>query len=238
MDFAISKQASQSRAVVSLRMGVLPPIVSQMTPWSLFEEEGMTDPLFLKGCVLSLSLSFNCSPPQPPQQNPASPFAHDGDPQGLGRVQGKCWVAWDEGREGEAECKVCLPPKPKAIPSVSSLRSLCRLMKCLSASMLHLTGMHTALCPGEFCSLRPEEVQLTIHSTCTGERWKKGKMRKRNGRREHRKQEERIWEANPVSPAGEPSDWAISAAMAEFGFSRFPNIWDGARLKDPGSEFA
>lgn len=35
----------------------------------------------------------------------------------------------------------------------------------------------------------------------------------------------------------EPSDWAISAAMAEFGFSLFPNIWDGARLKDPGREF-
>lgn len=46
-------------------------------------------------------------------------------------------------KEGEAECKVSLPPKPRAIPSVSSLRSLCRLMKCLSGSMLHLTGMHT-----------------------------------------------------------------------------------------------
>lgn len=40
-----------------------------------------------------------------------------------------------------------------------------------------------------------------------------------------------------LSPAGELSDWAISAAMAELGFSLFPNIWDGARLKDPGSEF-
>lgn len=25
--------------------------------------------------------------------------------------------------------------------------------------------------------------------------------------------------------------------MAEFGFSLFPNIWDGARLNDPGREF-
>lgn len=40
-----------------------------------------------------------------------------------------------------------------------------------------------------------------------------------------------------VSPAGELSDWAISVAMAEFGFSLFPNIWDGAKLKDPGREF-
>lgn len=40
-----------------------------------------------------------------------------------------------------------------------------------------------------------------------------------------------------ISPAGELSDWAISAAIAEFGFSLFPNIWDGARLKDPGREF-
>ncbi|TNN59496.1 hypothetical protein EYF80_030311 [Liparis tanakae] len=36
-------------------------------------------------------------------------------------------------------------------------------------------------------------------------------------------------------PAGEASDWAMSAAMAELGFSLLPNMWEGARLKtDPG----
>ncbi len=215
--YAKSMQALQSRAVVSLKTGVLPPIVSQMTPWPLFEEEGMTDPLFLKGCVplfSSRSLAFNWSPPQPPWQGPASPFAHDWDPQGLGRVRGKCWVVWDGGKkEGEAECKVSLPPKPRAIPSVSSLRSLCRLMKCLSGSMLHLTGMHTFsfLSRGVLFSASPSlcdlrrlgggGIQLTTHSICTGERRKNRRMR-RNGRREHRKQEERIWEGNPAPVGG------------------------------------
>ncbi len=64
--YAKSMQALQSRAVVSLKTGVLPPIVSQMTPWPLFEEEGMTDPLFLKGCVpffpLALLLSTGPHP--------------------------------------------------------------------------------------------------------------------------------------------------------------------------------
>lgn len=36
-------------------------------------------------------------------------------------------------------------------------------------------------------------------------------------------------------PAGEASDWAMSAAMAELGFNLLPNMWEGARLKmDPG----
>jgi len=36
-------------------------------------------------------------------------------------------------------------------------------------------------------------------------------------------------------PAGEASDWAMIAAMAELGFSLLPNMWEGARLKtDPG----
>lgn len=39
------------------------------------------------------------------------------------------------------------------------------------------------------------------------------------------------------SPAGEFSDWAMRAAMAELGFSRLPNIWDGAGLKVPDNEF-
>ncbi len=94
--------------------------------------------------------------------------------------------------EGEAECKVSLPPKPRAIPSVSSLRPLCRLMKCLSGSMLHLTGMHTfsflsrgVLFSASPCDLRRlgGGIQLTTHSICTGERRKNGRMR-RNGRRE------------------------------------------------------
>ncbi len=113
-------------------------------------------------------------------------------------------MVWDGGKkEGEAECKVSLPPKPRAIPSVSSLRSLCRLMKCLSGSMLHLTGMHTFsfLSRGVLFSASPSlcdlrrlgggGIQLTTHSICTGEQRKNRRMR-RNGRREHRKQEERI----------------------------------------------
>lgn len=60
------------------------------------------------------------------------------------------------------------------IPTVSFPQSLARLMKCLSASMLHLTGMCTldsshsyyALsCPGEFHSL----VLFRTHSTGTEE---------------------------------------------------------------------
>lgn len=36
-------------------------------------------------------------------------------------------------------------------------------------------------------------------------------------------------------PAGEASDWAMSAAMAELGFNLLPNMWEGAMLKtDPG----
>lgn len=40
-------------------------------------------------------------------------------------------------------------------------------------------------------------------------------------------------------PAWLFSDWAISAAMAEFGFSLLPYMWDGGRLReDPGRVFA
>jgi len=119
-------------------------------------------------------------------------------------------VAQDGGRE----TKVCLPPKPRAIPSVSSLRSLCRLMKCLSGSMLHLTGMHTfsSLSRGvlfsgspSLCDLRRwGGIQLTTHSTCTGEWRKNGRMR-RNWRRECRKQEAGQWEVPAKDQCGSPS---------------------------------
>lgn len=45
--------------------------------------------------------------------------------------------------------------------------------------------------------------------------------------------------SGPATEEGLPvevlSDWAIMAAMAELGFRRFPNMWEGAKLKeDPG----
>lgn len=71
----------------------------------LFKNEAMTDPLFLKGHIPTLS---------PFSWSPFSPWPVDC---GIGEV--------------------------RDIPTLSFPQSLARLMKCLSANMLHLTGMCT-----------------------------------------------------------------------------------------------
>lgn len=129
--------------------------------------------------------------------------------------------------------------------------------------MLHLTGMHTfsSLSRGvlffgspSLCDLRRwggDTADHTFHMHRGVEKeWEDEEKWEKRAQEAGRKDLRREFCASGryqlkisvvprlcLSPAGELSDWAISAAIAEVGFSLFPNIWDGARLKDPGSEF-